>query len=440
MNVVPTGTPSHRSSVRPPAWLLVTTGALALTILVLAVAETNLKAHYLIDQGEYLSVVGLVFILVAGLYLFARRRLYVSLPLVFPWFLYPIITQGDQIIDNLSINPMRAICDILLAAIFVTPVAVIAIATRAIAARGGRALDRRFTTRLAAILMTAEIWLAYLYLGQLMIITLVAMMIGTVLYGVLPAGPDPDMSMRHARSERFALAVLVGGFAISLGAYLAYKNAPGAYQGSPSFLMDPAKKDAVYRLDRVPVQSTAVTLPTSSDGVHDALTTYARTFDKLLAGYHILDRNYTYDFHNELFLRHWPLLPRYRAAGLDLVDEARRLRAQADRRFAEARATLRDDDPLAALLDDLHGFAGFDFDRAPVLASLSADFARTPAGLQHAAHLYEGESKYVASGLSQIAQKHRAVVESMAVRPVVAEFAATVASIDRTYAHHVVGF
>ena len=25
----------------------------------------------------------------------------------FPWLLYPVITQGDQIIDNLSINPMR---------------------------------------------------------------------------------------------------------------------------------------------------------------------------------------------------------------------------------------------------------------------------------------------------------------------------------------------
>jgi hypothetical protein len=75
-----------------------------------------------------------------------------------------------------------------------------------------------------------------------------------------------------------------------------------------------------------------------------------------------------------------------------------------------------------------------------VLAGLSADFARTPAGLQHAAHLYEGEKKYVAAGLSQIVQKHHAVVESAAVRPVMLEFAATAASIDGAYAHHVVGF
>ena len=440
MSTAAVGMSSPPPAARPPAWLVVITGGLALTILVLAVAETNLKAHYLIDQGEYLSVVGLGFILIAGLYLFARRRLYVSLPLVFPWLLYPLITQGDQIIDNLSINPMRAICDVLLAAIFATPVAVIVIGVRAVAARRGRELNRGPASRLAAALMAAEIWLAYLYLGQLMILTLVVMILGTVIYGLRPAAARPDLTVRRTRSERFALAVLVGGFAISLGAYLAYKNASGAYQGSPSFLMDPAQKEAVYRLDRVPVPPPPVISPAAGDPVRDALTAYARTFDKLLAGYHILDRNYTYDFHNELFLRHWPLIPDYRVAGLTLVDEANRLRADADRRFTQTRASLRDDDPLAALLDDLHGFAAFDFDRAPVLASLSGGFARTPAGLQHAAHLYEGESKYVASGLSQIAQKHRAVVESPTVRPLIAEFAATVASIDRTYAHHVVGF
>ncbi len=428
------------NGARPPAWLVAVTGGLALTILVLAVAETNLKAHYLIDQGEYLSVFGLGFILVAGLYLFTQRRLYVSLPLAFPWLLYPLITQGDQIIDNLSINPMRAICDVLLAAIFATPVAVIVIAARAAAARRGRTLARRWSTRIAAALMAAEIVLAYLYLGQLMIATLAAMIAGTVLYGLWPAGARPDAGVRRGRGERFALGVLVGGFAISLGAYLAYKNAPGAYQGSPSFLMDPAQQDAIYRLDRVPVPARAAALPAPSDPVREALTAYARTFDKLLAGYHILDRNYTYDFHNELFIRHWPLLPDYRAAGLGLVEESRRLRGDADRALIGARAALTDDDPLAALLDDLHGFAAFDFDRAPALASLSAGFARTPAGLQHAAHLYEGEKKYVAAGLSQIAAKHHAVLESDAARPVTAEFATTVASIDRAYAHHVVGF
>jgi len=41
--------PAHSS--RPPFWLIVCTGVLALTILALAVAETDLKAHYLFDQG-----------------------------------------------------------------------------------------------------------------------------------------------------------------------------------------------------------------------------------------------------------------------------------------------------------------------------------------------------------------------------------------------------
>ena len=120
-------------------WLIAATGVLALIILALAVAETNLRAHYLIDGGEYLSMFGLAFILVAGVFLYTRGRLFASLWLVFPWLLYPIITQGDQLIDNLSINPMRAICHVLLAAIFATPVAVIVLAARyVLAPRPGR--------------------------------------------------------------------------------------------------------------------------------------------------------------------------------------------------------------------------------------------------------------------------------------------------------------
>ena len=98
---------------RPPAWLFIATGLLALMCLVMAVAETNLWMHYLIDGGEFVSLMGLAFIAVAGVYLYRRNHLLVSLPLVFPWLLFPVITQGDQIIDNLSINPMRIICHVL---------------------------------------------------------------------------------------------------------------------------------------------------------------------------------------------------------------------------------------------------------------------------------------------------------------------------------------
>ena len=42
-----------------------------------------------------------------------------------PWLLFPVITQGDQIIDNLSINWMRAVVHVLLGLIFGIPVAVV---------------------------------------------------------------------------------------------------------------------------------------------------------------------------------------------------------------------------------------------------------------------------------------------------------------------------
>ena len=50
---------------RAPGWLMLATGALALAVLAMALAETNLWMHYLIDAGESISLVGLAFILVA---------------------------------------------------------------------------------------------------------------------------------------------------------------------------------------------------------------------------------------------------------------------------------------------------------------------------------------------------------------------------------------
>ncbi len=45
--------------VRPPGWLIAATALLALGVLAMAVAETNLWMHYLIDAGEPISLVGL---------------------------------------------------------------------------------------------------------------------------------------------------------------------------------------------------------------------------------------------------------------------------------------------------------------------------------------------------------------------------------------------
>jgi len=460
VNVAPElSTATAPASSRPPMWLIVATGLLALTILALAVAETNLRAHYLIDQGEYISMFGLAFILAAGLFLYGRGRLRASLWLVFPWLLYPIVTQGDQIIDNLSINPMRAICHVLLAAIFATPVAVLVMLARyLLVPRPGRPVVRRGWTALfpglrplaegrvregsamlAAALLVLEMWLADQYLGTLMIVTLIILAIGALLWGSVPSAPIAPEA-RRGRRELTALIVLLAGVALSGAGFFGYKNRTGAYQGSPAAFMDPAQQGTAYRLDRIPVPARAAALPASPDVVRGALTAYAHTLERLLAGYHILDRNYTYDFHNELFLRNTPLLPAYRAAGLGLVEEARGLRTDADARATAARATLANDDPLAALLDDMRDYVAFNFDRAPTLERLSGEFARTPAGLQHSAHLYEGESKFLGTRLAEILAKHHAVIESPAVAPVTAEFASVSRAIHDAYAHHVVGF
>ena len=61
---------------RPPAWLLVATGVLALTILGLSVAETSYSAHWLIDEGDYVSLIGLAFIAGAGVVLYRQQRLF----------------------------------------------------------------------------------------------------------------------------------------------------------------------------------------------------------------------------------------------------------------------------------------------------------------------------------------------------------------------------
>jgi len=444
---------------RPPAWLLACTGGLAAIILALAVAETNLKAHYLIDQGEYISIFGLVFIAAASVYLYRVGKLFVSLPLVFPWLLYPVITQGDEIIDNLSINPMRIICHVLLAAIFATPVAVIVLAARYAAApkrgrpasgSGWRSLIpgvrqmaegrvREGSAILAAALLVAETWLADQYLGTLMIVTIIIMTFTVLIYGSRPERRDSAGAGRSG-SERAALVVALTGVLLSAGAFVGYKNRPGAYQGSPSFFMDPSQQSTAYRLDRIAVPARPPAAPSDPAAADAALSAYAHTLDKLIAGYHILDRNYTYDFHNELFLRYTPLVANYRTAGLALVDEARRLKTDADVKAAAARSTLADDDPLAALLDDLRDYLAFMFDRAPTLERLSAGFERTPAGLQHAAHLYEGEAKYLATAVSQLLKKHHSVLDAPALAGTTADLKTTGRAIDELYANRVVGF
>lgn len=451
--------PEVDEHARPPAWLIAATGLLALGTVALAVAETNLWMHYVIDAGESISLAGLAFMLAAGFYLFRRGRLLVSLPLAVPWLLFPVITQGDQIIDNLSINWMRLITHLLLGALFGAPVAVVALAARyAVAPDGQRRGEARSkwllampglrqmasgraregSAVLAAILLSAEMWLAVRFLGELMVVTLIVMTCAVLVHG-FTGSADAQGFGRH-RSERFALGLLIGGVVVSGGLYVGFKNRPGAYQGSPSYFMDPAQPDAGYQFGRVPVPSQPPTAPTNADGAREALTGYGRAFERLLAGYYILDRNYNYDFHNRLFLRSTPLLADYRTVGLRTVHEAERLRAEADARLAEAGPPLHTTDPLGALLEDVRAYATFTFDRARVLERMSATFEQTEAGLQHATHLYEGEGKVLGVGLAELLEKHHVVLSAPAVASTAAEFVAISRAVHDAYANRIVGF
>lgn len=446
---------------RAPAWLVAVTAAMATLILVLAVVETSISAAWLVDtRGEFISLFGVAFILAAGLILFRQGRLYPSLPLVLPWLLYPIVTQGDQIIDNLSIDVMRTVCNVLLIAIFAAPVAVIVIGVRAAfdPADGRRrpvsgvlalvpglrqltgGQKRQGAALLTAALLVLEIPLAVLYVGELLIYSLTAIAVGALMWACRPEPVPQDADREHAHAERFALGVLLAGVVISAGTYLAYANAPGAYQGSPSFFMDPSQQDKNYPMDRVAVPAGEPGPVSSPEAVRDALTSSVRAFERLLAGYDLLARNYTWDFHNELFLRYTPLVPSYRQAGLTLVGEAAGLEVEARARLASARALVPDGDALAALLDDLAGYTGFNFSRAPTLEHMSLSFQKTKAGLQHAAHLYEGEAKYLGDGLATIVRKHQRVVDAPALSGVMREFVLTSRAIHDAYADRIVGY
>lgn len=144
--------------------------------------------------------------------------------------------------------------------------------------------------------------------------------------------------------------------------------------------------------------------------------------------------------HNELFMQHTPLLVNYRATALATIREAETMQADVEVLATTARHTLGAGNPLAALLDDVRAFAAFNFERAARLEAMSAEFERPAAGLQHAAHLYEGEGKLVAMLLERILAKHRVALESGAAKPVIDQFANDARSIVDAYAARIVGF
>lgn len=424
------------NAVRPPAWLIAITAAMAAVLLAMAVTETSFNGQYLVDRGESLSLVGLVFILVAGVYLHRRQRLVASWPLVLPWLFYPVITQGDQLIDNLPIDAMRWIVHLLLAVIFAMPVAVIVMAARYTVWRD---LGRERTAMLTVALLAMEMILANLFLGTLMIITLVVMILAVLLYAAREARPLPaDPAAFRMRAERVAVIALVCGAVASGGLYLGFKNRPGAYQGSPSFYMDPSSPEAGFNFAAIGVPAGAATASAADADAQAALTAYGGSLQKLLDGYYVLDRNYNYHFHNELFLRSTPLLANYRAVGLGMIGSAASLRADGDAATARALSLLPKADPLAALLEDVRGYVAYSFDRAATLERMTAAFETTKAGLQHATHVYEGEGKFLGVGLAQLLDKHQAALSAAA--PVTHDFVVAGRAIHDKYANRIVGF
>ncbi len=445
---------------RPPAWLIWSTAALTVALLVMAVTETSQWGHYLIDKGEIISLAGLAFLSVAGIILYRQGLVRVSLPFALPWLMYPVITQGDQVIDNLPIAAMQVICQILLTLIFWVPIAVLVLASkfglqpRPGQPRGTRAWTilvpglrwieqgrvREGSAVMTAALLTLEVWVAYRLLGAYMVATLIALIL--IVLWRLVHGTNDRRPRVVARSEGAAFVLLFIGVAVSLGLYVGYKNRPGAYQGSPSYLFDPAQPDAGYKIDAITIPPAPITAP-SGAAVDDAarlLGGYAEALQELTGGYYIVDRNYTWHFHNVLFARSWPVLPNFREVALGKIADARIHAAAVGAASARVRAALPDSPAIVALIDEMEAMLKFNFDRAALLERLTAEFTRTNDGLQHAAHIYEGEGKLVSMQIGDILKKHAAALTAPALDPVLARFKTVTSAIFDSYKDRIVGF
>ncbi len=448
------------ASPRPPAWLIWSTAALTLALLVMAVTETSQWGHYLIDKGEIISLAGLAFIAVAGVFLYRKNLLKVSLPFALPWLLYPVITQGDQVIDNLPIAAMQVICQILLTLIFWVPIAVLVLGAKfSLQPRPGNPAKTRSWTALVPglrwieqgrvregsavmtiALLTLEVWVAYRLLGAYMVATLIALIL--IVLWRLVHGTDAVRAGGIVRSERSAIALLLVGVAVSFGLYVGYKNRPGAYQGSPSYLFDPTQPDAGYKIDAIKIPAAPITAPAgaAADDVTRLLGGYAEALQELTAGYYIVDRNYTWHFHNVLFARSWPILPNFREVALDKIKDARIHADAVGASGARIRAELANSPGLVALIDEMEALLKFNFDRAALLERLTAEFTRTNDGLQHAAHIYEGEGKLLSLQIADVVKKHSAVLSAPELAPVLARFKAVTSSILDAYKDRIVGF
>ena len=255
-------------------------------------------------------------------------------------------------------------------------------------------------------------------------------------------GRDDAPANRFARSESAALIMLLVGIAVSFGLYVGYKNRPGAYQGSPSYLFDPSQANAGYKIDAItiPANSGTSLSPEASADAAQLLGGYADALQELANGYYILDRNYTHHFHNVLFARSWFILPNFREVALGRISDARIRAAAVGAASARVHSELAGNPALIALVDETEAFLKFNFDRARLLETMSAKFIETNDGLQHAAHLYEGEGKLLGMQLGDILKKHEAVLNAPALDAPLSRFKTVTRAIFDAYKDRVVGF
>jgi hypothetical protein len=423
-----------------PRWLVFSSLGLTLLILVMAVAETTLWTHFLVDRGERLALAGLAFIFPAGLLLHRREQLLTSWPLLVPWLIYPVVTQGDQIIDNLTINQMRIVCHLILAVLFAAPIAVLTLAARHL-----RLIDegrtREGSVRLVLCLLFLEMWVAHRYLGKLMLMTLIAMTLA-FLGLVLLARRGSSASWSRTMRKQLALVAFLVSVAASFGLYWGFKNRPGVYQGSPHHFHDPSWSDAFHPLAEIPVPAGRATAPAPelAEEVSGLLVEYGQVMQSLSHAYYVLDRNYNYAFHNALFLRHTPVVAGFREIALDEIARAHDWASRTDARLARIEAALPPDGHLLAFLRDIRDNVAYSFDRAAILEEMSGRFERTEAGLQHATHLYEGEGKILGVRLMEIVEKHRALQEAPLLSELVGPFVNTSHEVHDMYANRIVGF
>jgi hypothetical protein len=381
--------------------------------------------------------------LAAGLHLHRERRLRRSLPLVLPWVLYPVVTQGDQLIDNLNIDQMRVIVHAILALLFGGPVAVLVLAATQAGWIGGQS-PRARGALLAVALLVLEMFVAHYYLGTLMVLTLAALTVGVLAY-LWRVVADPSFRLFRAdgaAADRWALYALVGGCVLSLTMYVGYRNRPGAYQGSPHYFHDPSQRDAAYSMTAIAVPSMAppAVEPAVANQARDVLQTYGTVLEELLGAYYVMDRNYNYWFHNELFLRNTPVAPGFREASLRRIEAARSRAAEADARLTSLRAALPATHPLLAPVEEAAAYVQFNLRRAAILERMTAEFEQTKAGLQHATHLYEGEGKAIGSVLAEVLSKHERTIEDRSLAPATRPFVDAATRVRDAYANRIVGF